>query len=216
MPVKSPHLYSSYVNLLFMVRLRAFSIFVASIMDEAAFEKLFKENFALLCAWCQYKFNFEFDTARDAVHSGFIHLWNHRQTLSAELPVKPYLYKTITNISLDLLRHEKVKNNYAAVISLNNSALVKSEAFDQYDLKLLTADINMALSQLPEQMRIVFELSRNDGLKYAEIASKLNISIKTVETHMGRALAKLRHKLAPYLNVLCLVFLKSLLFFKML
>lgn len=61
--------------------------------DDAAFEVFFKEHFLPLCTWCQYKFDFELDMAKEAVHSGFIKLWENRHNLSAELSVKSYLYK---------------------------------------------------------------------------------------------------------------------------
>lgn len=169
-----------------------------NLIDDAAFALLFKEYFTPLCAWCQYKFDFGLDIAKEAVHSGFIKLWENRHTLSPELSVKAYLYKIVTNISLDMLRHEKVKLRHVRFVSQNTSATTE-DAFGQPDLKQLAGDIDRAISELPEQMRMIFELSRYEGLKYAEISGRLNISIKTVETQMSRALAKLRQKLAHYL-----------------
>src|SRR5690606_34527687 len=59
--------------------------------------------------------------------------------------------------------------------------------------------INAAIETLPEQCRMVFKLSRFEELKYAEIAAQLNISIKTVENHMGKALKIMREQLQDYL-----------------
>ena len=62
--------------------------------------------------------------------------------------------------------------------------------------------IRGAISSLPERCRLIFELSRFEGLKYAEIASKLDISVKTVENQMMKALKILREQLAKYLTIL--------------
>ena len=69
------------------------------------------------------------------------------------------------------------------------------------ELKELQQDINKAIAELPDQMRRIFELSRYEGLKYTAIAQKLDISVKTVETQMSRALSKLREKLSSYLGL---------------
>ena len=172
------------------------------LMDDAAFEAFFKEHFLPLCAWCQYKFDFEIDTAKEAVHSGFIKIWENRQSLSAELSLKSYLYKIVTNISLDMLRHEKVKEKHERFVAHNTSTSQDNANFNQTELKQLAEDIDLAIAALPEQMRRIFEMSRYEGLKYGEISASLNISIKTVETQMSRALVKLRQQLARYLTAL--------------
>jgi RNA polymerase sigma-70 factor, ECF subfamily len=76
----------------------------------------------------------------------------------------------------------------------------------------LEQKIKTALSELPEQCRTVFQMSRFEELKYQEIADKLGISIKTVEAHMGKALKLLRLKLVDYLHLITLFFNLSILF----
>ena len=71
----------------------------------------------------------------------------------------------------------------------------------QVDFKKLDADVENALAELPEQMKRIFILCKIDGLKYAEAAQSLNISVKTVETQMGRALVRIRSKLSDYLEI---------------
>lgn len=177
------------------------------LFDDAAFETFFKNHFSTLCSYCQIKFGFEVERAKEAVHTGFIKLWESRQSLSSNLPVKAYLHKIITNICLDILRHQKVKQKHEKYVLQNifDSSIYNS--FDNPDVKSLATDINKAVSDLPEQMRRVFELNRYEGLKYSEISSHLNISVKTVETQMSRALVKLRHKLSNYLPLYLTLFL---------
>ena len=175
--------------------------------DDASFQILFKECFVPFCAYYQYKFGFSLDIAKEVVHTGFIKLWENRTSISPGLSAKAYLRKTITNTSLDLLKHEKVKQKHANYVFQTNTEDGMEADFDKIDIKQLSADIHMAVSGLPDQMRLIFELSRNEGLKYAEIANRLDISVKTVETQMSRALAKLRQKLAQYLVFLILALL---------
>jgi RNA polymerase sigma-70 factor (ECF subfamily) len=124
------------------------------------------------------------------------------------MPVKAFLHKVITNTSLDILRHAKVREKFERfVIQRNeNEGLVTPQ--ENYDTKKLQTDIDTAVSELPGQMRTIFELSRYEGLKYAEIARQLNVSLSTVETQMGRALKKLRIKLAGYLSLFFLVMIQ--------
>lgn len=167
--------------------------------DHVAFEKLFKENFTSICLYCQFKYGFDLDQAKEAVHIGFIKLWEKRESIYSDQSVKAYLYKIIVNTCYDLLRHEKIKNQHERYFLQNRSANETMEDINVCELKQLKSDIAKAVAELPEQMRKIFEMSRYEGLKYSEIADKLSISVKTVETQMGRALVKLREKLGSYL-----------------
>lgn len=168
--------------------------------DEAAFENYFKQHFASLCTWCQHKYEFDTDLAKEIVHTAFIKLWNNRAALPAEMPVKAFLHKVIINTSLDILRHTKVRERFERFVQQRNESAAANTPQESYDSKKLQTDIDTAISELPEQMRTIFELSRYEGLKYAEIARQLNVSVNTVETQMGRALKKLRIRLAAYLS----------------
>jgi RNA polymerase sigma-70 factor (ECF subfamily) len=67
-----------------------------------------------------------------------------------------------------------------------------SHSFENPDVDLILRELQNSVAELPDQMRMIFTLSREKGLKYFEIANFLNISIKTVETQMSRALRRLR------------------------
>lgn len=166
-----------------------------------AFDELFQEYFKPLCAYCQYKFGLDIDMAKDAVHSAFTKLLESDFTFCSKLSSKTYLYKVVTNICLDLKRHEKIKEKHVEFFQKQVTNTKMGNGNTIAELKELQNDINKAIAELPEQMRKVFELSRHDGLKYAEIARQLGISIKTVEIQMTRALVKLRKKLASYLSI---------------
>jgi RNA polymerase sigma-70 factor, ECF subfamily len=167
--------------------------------NDAAFELFFKAHFKPLCAWCQYKFNFDTAITKEVVHTAFIKLWQARADLPPQLPVKAWLNKTIVNTSLDMLKHDKIREKYKQYVQQRYADEALSAEPAPADTKQLSKEIDNAVAGLPGQMRTVFELSRYNGLKNTEIARQLNISVNTVETQMSRALKKLRIKLAAWL-----------------
>ncbi len=180
-------------------------------IDEVSFEIFFKEHFASLCTYCQFKFGFDLEVAKDAAHSAFTKFWENRSIITGGTSAKAYLFTIVNNICLDVLRHNQVRRKHEIYTLQNSSEVDDSPLSAEY--KQLQNDIHAAVAELPGQMRKVFELSRHDGLRYAEIATELCISVKTVETQMGRALAKLRVKLSKYLvSAVVFCFLYFLLF----
>jgi RNA polymerase sigma-70 factor (ECF subfamily) len=179
--------------------------------DEAAFEEFFKKHFLTLCAYCQFKFGLDLHMAKEVVHTGFIKLWDARENLLPGVSPKSYLYKIITNNILDNVKHLKIRQRYVQFI-IQSVPEEMGDGFDHVDIKQLQADINAAIAELPDQMRRIFELSRFEGLKYHEIAGQLNISVKTVETQISRALVKLREKLSSYLSFLLIILTFNILF----
>ena len=170
--------------------------------NDVALKIFFTEYFEPLCVYCKHRFNFDIDQAKETVHIAFIRLWENRNSVSPDLSLKAYMYKIVTNLSLDVLRHQKVKERHQRFVVRNTEEAAISSDYSSTDYKILKSDIDKAIEELPQQMRVIFELSRYELLKYAEIAEKLNISVKTVETQMSRALSKLRQKLVQYLSIL--------------
>jgi RNA polymerase sigma-70 factor, ECF subfamily len=179
--------------------------------DKAAFKELFKKHYPPLCIYCKLKYGFDIYLAEDIVHSGFIRLWESRRTLAPDISPRSYLYKIVDNLSLNTLRHEKVKQQHAEYLLKTTSEDISETGFDSIDLKQLSSAIDTAIAGLPEQMRIIFELRKYEGLKYAEIASRLNISVKTVDTQISRAMIKLKEKLSGFLIFLIALILNILL-----
>jgi RNA polymerase sigma-70 factor (ECF subfamily) len=182
--------------------------------DDASFEVFFKKHFISLCAYCQFRFGLDLDMAKEVVHTGFIKLWDARHNLHPGMSPKSYLYKIVTNNILDNLKHQKIRQRYAQFIIQSLSEETGANGFDNIDIKQLQADIDVAIAELPEQMRRIFEMSRFEGLKYVEIAGQLNISVKTVETQISRALVKLREKLSSYLSFFLILLAFNILFNK--
>src|SRR5687767_7401266 len=176
--------------------------------DITAFEMLFRTYYQPLCNYA-YTFVQDRDEAEEIVQATFLSVWEKRDKLDIHTGVKPYLYAMVRNAALNILKHEKIKQQHVALELAVADRSVESVTRTVMASELETR-IHKALEKLPEQCRLVFKLSRFEELKYAEIADQLNISIKTVENQMGKALKIMREQLKDYLP-LFLVFLNGLL-----
>ena len=167
--------------------------------DERTLESIFREHFKGLCRFAR-AFVKEDEAAKEIVQDAFVNLWEKRQSIDLSKPVKSYLATIVRNKCLNYLRdHKKFSNDLLALENLSNEVV-----YNQPD-NLVEADIrdqiDRAIDELPEKCREVFKLSRNQNLKYQQIADELQISVKTVETQMSKALQHMRIRLAEYLPV---------------
>lgn len=171
--------------------------------DLTAFEMLFRTYYQPLC---NYAFTFvqDRDEAEEIVQSTFLNIWEKRESLSIHTGIRPYLYAMVRNACLNVLKHEKIKQQHAAMEMAVAERSVESVARTVMASELETK-IYRAMDQLPEQCRLIFKLSRFEELKYAEIAQQLHISIKTVENQMGKALRIMREQLKDYLPLLIIL-----------
>jgi RNA polymerase sigma-70 factor (ECF subfamily) len=176
--------------------------------DEAAFEKVFKTHFKALHAYAATITRDE-AAAEEIVQNIFVKLWERSEGLTIAGSLTSYLYKAVYNESLNYLKHQKVKLAYRQHLSftMNNAT---DHAAKEASLKELEQRLLAAMNELPEQCRTIFQLSRFEELRYREIADHLQISIKTVENQMGKALKLLRVKLADFLLVTILLSLSIL------
>ncbi|MBE0646469.1 MAG: RNA polymerase sigma-70 factor [Bacteroidales bacterium] len=166
-------------------------------LDKTEFERLFKNEFkGLVLFSIQYVKDYE--AAREIVQEAFIGLWDKRSQIDPARQVKSYLSTTVRNRSLNYLRDNR-KFDTRLLTQENLFPLASYEQTDNLVVKELQDKIHEAVSELPERCREVFLLSRNEHLKYQAIADKLQISVKTVETQMSKALQHLRIRLKDYL-----------------
>lgn len=169
--------------------------------SSALFENVFKTHFKSLHAYAITILRDD-ATAEEIVQNVFYKLWEKKDKITIESSLNAYLYKAVYYESLNFLKHAKVKEGYQAHAARHHAA---GDTTDSLALKELQQKIDLAINQLPEQCRTVFQLSRYEGLRYKVIAEKLGISVKTVENHMGKALRTLRTKLIEYLPLLLLI-----------
>lgn len=174
--------------------------------DEVAFSCLFDGYYSSLCFFAA-KFLNDLDLARSLVQQLFVDLWLNREKVEIKQSVKSYLFQSVKNRCIDHLRKEKINIGMSAPAFELNQIPFR----DLVEEAELNERINASINKLPEKCREIFLLCRFEGLKYAEIAQKMNISVKTVEMQMGIALKRLRESLSDYqmINLLVFVFSKK-------
>ena len=163
--------------------------------DEKAFENLFHKYYGYLCLYATKIINDD-SAAEEIVQDFFVKIWEKRGQFNIETSIKSYLFRSIKNLCINYIQHNKTKLRYAQkVISEIENNFSDDSSFPEIEL---SRKIEESINSLPEKRKEIFRLSRQEGLKYQEIANKLNISIKTVETQMSLAIKTLRNKLKIY------------------
>lgn len=164
--------------------------------DEVAFDALFRAWYPPLVQFAERLLR-EREGAEEVVQDVMLELWKRRETLVITGSPQGYLYQSTRNRALNRLRHLRVENRddeFDADTLPSRGASDGEAAASEVEVAL-----EKAVNSLPPRCRQVFELNRVQGLKYAEVAEALGISVKAVEAHMARALRTLREQLAPWL-----------------
>jgi RNA polymerase sigma-70 factor (ECF subfamily) len=165
--------------------------------DEKAFERLFYALYSHLCLFAEHYVQNSAE-AEEIVQEVFVTLWEKRRQISVNTSLKNYLFRAVKNRCLNFLQHKKVESRYAEKFRSETEKQSPDEtAFIESGL---LQKIEESIRAMPEKRQEIFRMSREEGLKYREIAEKLNISIKTVETHMGLAIKSLREKLNQFMS----------------
>jgi len=154
--------------------------------SERAFQLIYEQ-----CHSTIYRFAYTFlkdaELSKEVTQETFLSLWIHRQEISEELPLYPYLFNKARKLTIDIFRRITTASRAqqeltASTLSLSNET---EEAIFLNDLQQITTDF---LANLPQQQQLVFKLSRVEGLSYEEIAAELKISKNTVKYHLVCAL----------------------------
>lgn len=164
--------------------------------DREAFKVLFQTHYEALCRYA-FRYVDSPEVAEDLVQDVFFDVWKRRAAWQPTHSPRAFLYGAVRNQTLNHLRRVRAFRRLdepgepGEPLSLENP-----EASVHYEE--LRQDTERAVLELPPRCRDVFILSREHELTYPEIAATLGISIKTVETHMGRALQHLRERLSRH------------------
>lgn len=168
---------------------------------EYAFDFFFNYYYAGLCVYGQKSFSIQMEDVRNLVQDVFLKFWNERTTIQIQSSVRAYLFVSVKNKCLDYLKQNRRAPETFDISKIQD---IPNEAFETYVLSELELMLSKSLDKLPDRCREVFELSRLSGHKNKEIAEKLNITEKTVENQMTKALRILKTELRDYLPLLLL------------
>ena len=165
--------------------------------ENTAFELLFKFYYSGLVIYAS-TFILERDAAEGIIQEFFIHLWENHKKIKPSDSLKSYLFTSIKNRCLNLLKHKKIKERYVEELeNLSQNNLIYNS--DIYIASELQEKITFVVNNLPNRCKEVFTMSRFKGLSNSEIAQKLEITKRTVETQISNAIKILRHELKDYL-----------------
>ncbi len=170
--------------------------------DQKAFAYFYEYYFNAIKNFC-LSFVYDLDEAENITQEAFIYLWNNRSQVTSVNGIPSFLYTLAKSKCLNSIRHQKVKDKYTNHL-LNEKErtldfeILHSLSFDVLEIKELEKKIDNVINQLPAATRDVFIKKRIENKKNSEIAAELNISVKTVEAHMTKALKLLRQSLLDY------------------
>lgn len=172
-------------------------------LDRRGFEALFRDNFKGL-TYFAIEYVKDQDIAREIVQDAFAGLWEKRESIDTGKSPKSYLGSTVKNRCLNYLRdHKKFDRSILEFEGLHEG----NEYIEQDHLVTneLKQKIESAMDSLPAKCREVFLKNRSENKKYQDIADEMQISVKTVEAQMSKALKIMREKLAEYVSILLLI-----------
>jgi RNA polymerase sigma-70 factor (ECF subfamily) len=172
--------------------------------DKKALETLFKTYYSSLVKFARNILK-NTEQAEDITQDVFIKIWDKRQDLENITSFKAYLFIAVRNQCFNILKVNERKN-WLDDEPENYENYMTNHVEANLNAKDLNGKINEAIELLPEKCKLTFQLSRFENLSYKEIAETMNVSVKTVENQMGKALALLRKSVLPYLNLVVLFY----------
>jgi RNA polymerase sigma-70 factor, ECF subfamily len=161
--------------------------------DYRAFEVLFHKYYNRLCRYAHSIIR-KYDAAEEIVNDVFLKIWRTRELFVIRSSVQAYLVTATRNLTIDRVRaamrqrhkSEEIMGDFIGDYASPYEAIVGEEVH---------SIIENSINALPPQGKLIFRMSRDKGMTYNEIADLLGLSIKTIETHMGRSLRVLRKSL---------------------
>ena len=167
--------------------------------DETVLKELFNLHYLNVCGAIS-RFIRDTNLVEDLAQEVFIRFWEKRHQINITSSIPAYLRRMAINEALAHLR--KNKRFQEEELDTNLSFSADNSGEDQFMHGELQQQVTRAINTLPPKCRAIFQLSRFEDLTYREIADKLDISIKTVENQMGKALKILRQELGGYLKLI--------------
>ncbi len=157
-------------------------------MNKEQFHQIFNTYFDSIRGYLYYKTSDE-SVAEDIAQNVFMKLWEHRERFDPN-NIKPILYKIASDMAISHYRKRVVRVDFAKNMYYNTNTDLSPEEIIQYEE--LKRKYAIVIREMNDRQREVFLMNREEGLKYNEIAQRLNISVKGVEKRMSQALKILK------------------------
>ncbi len=161
------------------------------------FDELVQAHYERLCNFAFRLLNSR-EAAEDIVHDVFLQIWRQRDSFEFREPLA-YLYRSVRNRAAGHHRHEMMRTRVLAELLGPEEPSEPSDSAEQQEARDLAEAVARAVESLPRRCRLIFTMSREQGLTYAQIAAALDLSVKTVEAQMNRAFKLLRARVSGYL-----------------
>lgn len=165
--------------------------------DERFYQSLFHEYYSSLTYYA-YKIIKDIDVAKELVQDVFVKIYEKRYALNIDSSFKSYLYKSVHNSCLNHINHLSLREHHHQMMKSENSETTSFIEDDIYRVEL-EQKIYDEIEKLPAQCRKIFKMNRFSGFSNGEIAEQLNLSKRTVETQISKAMRILRKKLSDYI-----------------
>ncbi|MDR1499701.1 MAG: RNA polymerase sigma-70 factor [Tannerellaceae bacterium] len=174
--------------------------------DIGRFETVFRLYYTPLCLFAA-GITGRTDVSEEIVQDMFYMLWKERERIRIFHSIRSYLYGGVRNRSLQYCEHREVVDRHRQSVIREPEGIYElrepygPDPSDMLEYKELESLINHTLDRLPERRRRIFRMHRFEGMRYAEIAAVLSLSVKTVEAEMTKALQTLRKEIENYTRI---------------
>ena len=171
---------------------------------DIVYRQLFRKYYANLLFYATRMVGEE--DAEDVVQEVFVELWHRRDSVTVGEQIQAFLYRAVYTRALNVLKHRDIKNSYEAAMQevYNKRALFyqpdDNDVLKRIEDRELRKHIVSAIDELPEKCKLVFKLSYLHNMKNKDIAEAMDVSLRTVEAHMYKALKFLPSRLEGYLR----------------
>ena len=173
--------------------------------NENAYKHLYTTYYKDLTIYCLNLTN-NLPQAEDIVQNTLIKVWTNRDRITIKTALKSYLYRAVFNGFATEYGKKQRKDKFIiqAKIDTLNNIVEQNTDFTKEKIKKL----EKAIDQLPKKCKTVFLMNKIQGYRYKEIATQLNISEKTVEKHISRAIVRIKKMVFTNKNILLVIYSK--------